>query len=93
MLLNIININIKIFTGPAHPDRDCKQQIEHLKREAGERKKYEEWHNLNSQAQALFDIIIIKNGWKKCPGPGCPATIERVSLMIIIILIINICVC
>jgi hypothetical protein len=41
--------------------------VQRLQNEENERKKLEEWKQLNQNADALFNEMMAKNNLKKCP--------------------------
>lgn len=63
--------------GPGHAPYTCAIQAERNQELEEERRKFEEWKAVNARAAELFEELVKRNGWKKCPH--CTAVIERTA--------------
>lgn len=50
--------------GPGHRPYTCTMQVERNKELAEEKRKLEEWKELNGRVTQLFDQMVAQNGWK-----------------------------
>jgi hypothetical protein len=61
---------------PAHPGRTCAQRADELRRDADERRRFDEWQQNNSRADELFaEYVANDQDTRACPG--CQRVINR----------------
>ncbi len=66
----------RISYGPGHAPHSCAEQLEIITKNVEEKRKLDEWRELNANGERLLEELMREKGWKACPN--CSTKIERI---------------